>query len=75
MANNEEYHILLKNEEYEKLKNQIILLQEKNKIIEKRLHILENKKNFIQYTFNQLNNYWEMFLFFMMEQFIEIQAE
>ena len=51
MENNEGYHILLKNEEYDKLKNQIMLLEEKNKIIEKRLYILENKKNFIQYVF------------------------
>lgn len=75
MENNEGYHILLKNEEYDKLKNQIMLLQEKNKIIEKRLYILENKKNFIQYVVYQLHNYFEMFLLFIMEQIIEIQAE
>ena len=75
MENNEGYHILLKNEEYDKLKNQIMLLEEKNKIIEKRLYILENKKNFIQYVFYQLNNYFEMFLLFIMDQIIEIHAE
>ena len=72
---NQEYHIVIKKEEYEKLNYKITTLESKIMKIEKSIYNFENKKNVIEFVFYKVNHYFESFLLYLFDFIIDIPAE
>ena len=72
---NQEYHIVIKKEEYEKLNNKILVLESKILKIEKNIYNFENKKNLIHLTFIQIKNYIEDLMLYIMDFMIDLPPD
>lgn len=72
---NQEYHIVIKKEEYEKLNYKIIALESKIFNIEKKIYNIENKKNRFHLTFAQIKDHIENLILSIMDLIIDIPPD
>tara|TARA_Y100000991_G_C21797330_1_gene273882 strand:- start:312 stop:536 length:225 start_codon:yes stop_codon:yes gene_type:complete len=71
----QEYHIVIKKEEYENLQNKIKILESKIIKIETSIYNFENKKNILQLTFFHIKDYMENLMLYIMEFIIDVPPD
>jgi hypothetical protein len=70
----EEYHVLVKKDEYIKMKKNIENLQIKIRKIEVQIEKIENK-NILNDIICLLNKYWESFWLYILDSIIDIPPD
>lgn len=70
----QEFHILLKNEDYQQMKKQINDLNTNICRLEKKINAIENKNILYDILF-YLNDWIECFMLFILDKIIEVPAE